>query len=109
MARLPLTIKSDDDHHLFELFARDMAAELADTLIDQNVAKATAHETVATFLFRYAMMFDGGGRYKTDTKYQPKVCFSNGLGELIVPTEDTHLHELAYDIVEAVYNTEGRR
>ncbi len=109
MARLPLTVDSPDYHHLFETFAFDAAAELADTLLDEKVSKAKAHEITAGFLFRFAMMFDGGGHYRTGGKYRPQLAFSNGLGQVIVPTEETYLHELAFEVVEHVFNIEGRR
>jgi len=109
MPRLPPIIDDPDYHHHFEVFARDMAGELADTLLDNKVSKEVAHDSVATFLFRFAMMFDMGGTYKTAGKYYPQLAFSNGLGQVIVPTKGTILHELAYDIVEAVFNVEGRR
>lgn len=109
MSKLPLTIEDPEYHQKFEVFARDMAANLADTLLDTKISKSTAHDVVASFLFNFAMMFDGGGNYRAEGKYRPKLAFDNGLGQLVVPTKETYLHERAYDVVEAVFNVEGRR
>ena len=109
MARLPLTLEDPKYHRLLERFAFDAGADLADALLDLKVPKDKAHEAVVTFLFNFAMKFDGGSQYKTDGTYRPQMAFSNGLGQIIVPMEETHLHELAQDIAEQIFNIQGRR
>lgn len=86
-----------------------MGSSLADTLLDKGLSKEKAHSIVGSFLFDFAMMFDAGGSYKTESKYKPRMAFDNGLGQLTVPTSDTHLHDLVYEIVETIFNVEGRR
>jgi len=109
MAKLPLAIDDPKYTALLCEHARDIGALLADSLLENGVSKEKAYTIVGSFLFDYAMMSDFGGRYKVAGRYKPRLALDNGLGQLVIPTEDTYLHELTHDLVEEIFNVPGRR
>ena len=106
---MTLTIDDPEYHRKLAYFAKDMARELAEALTEEKVEKSKAQSLVGSMMFNFAMMFDQGGHYRLGGKFKPKLAFDNGLGQLIVPTEPTRLHESVFDIVEDVYNEAPRR
>ena len=97
--------RSDKDYHeKFESWALDVARELRDSLKDEGIGRRSSEEIVGSFLFRLSMQFDHGGFYKVNGEFKPKMAFQDLLGELIIPVEHTHLHEIAHSIAAMAFD-----
>ncbi len=69
---------------------------LQQTLKENKIKKKSAQEIVGDFVFKLSMLHDQGEINFNGKSYNPRICFDDFNGALVVSDEETNLHDYAY-------------
>ncbi len=88
--------KSTEYEELAVEWQYELILLLKQTLKKNKIKKNAAQEIIGDFVFKLSMLHDQGEIKFNGKSYNPRICFDDFDGTLVIDNDETNLHDYAY-------------